>query len=158
MKYFLAFLRKGNHFWGELLSLVILQIFASCILAGPFAIRGTLAGDAARQFGLFRDNLHSLNWFGEIQWWNPSQASMGFPIYYLSVLATVFTSPLFAMLAAVVWLLGSLGIHLSSYLSLYVFYFGFLLPLLVSFSFLLFTRQIFRDYRVLLFLIPISVF
>ena len=150
-------LKKNNYFWGQLLLLIGLQLFAGSALAGAFLRKPILCADTLRQFSIFRDNLHALNYFGEIQWWNPNVQG-GFPMYYPSILLLSYTTPLFAVVAAASWILGLLHIHLPMYQPVYVIYFGFLIPFMVSLGLLLLARQIFADYRVIFFILVLSSF
>lgn len=122
---------------------VVLQLFVAIVIGGWFAAVTKLSNDRSAFFSLFRDTLHSINVYGEYPWWNPSMPG-GFPFYYTALLYWPGRDPLFALMAAVVWLLGRAHVTIGSYHLLYVAYFAFLLPLLLSLSALALARQIFR--------------
>ena len=147
-----GFLRKNNYFWAQLLFLVVLNVFAGVVLFGGYLHTGSLFGDTLKGFSFFHDNLHSLNYFGQIAWWNPN-IQHGFPLYYASILAFDCATPLFVLTAATVWMLGLFRIHLVAYFPLFILYVGFLIPLLFSFGLLILARQIFRDHKVILFVL-----
>ncbi len=146
----LSFFTKGNSWRAQLLLLLSLHVFSFCTLCGPYLQQHLLFWDSLKLFSFFRDNLHALNYFGEIAWWHPN-AQSGFPMYYISILGMYTYTPLFFAIAFALWLLGAMGIHPSSYQPLYVVYFGFLIPFLTSIAFWLLMRQIFRDTRVIVF-------
>ena len=137
------FLLQKKYLHSELLLLLVLSVFSSVVLAGYF-IEYRLYWDNLKLFSFFRDNLQSLNYFGNIQWWNP-HAARGFPIYYTSILGTNGITPLFVILGGLAWLLGRCHILIPSYHLLYVFYFGFVIPFLFNLSLLFLSRQIFKD-------------
>ncbi len=122
---------------------VALQLVAAIVLAGPFLATSTLANDRAADFCIFRDTLHALNVHGEFPWWNPSMQA-GFPFFYPNLVCWPGREPLFEVLKIVAWLLGRCGVTIGSYLAIYVGYFAFLVPLLLSLSVLALAREMFR--------------
>ena len=76
-------------------------------------------------------------------WWNPA-ISTGFPFYYLGLIDWPGRNPLFAAIAAIVWVLGRGGVIIPSYLGLYVVYFAFVVPLVLNLSVWALARQIVR--------------
>jgi hypothetical protein len=122
---------------------VALQSFAAVVLGGPLLVTGKLVNDRVDNFYFFRDTLHSLNVFGEYPWWNPSIWA-GFPGYYITLLYWPGRDPLFGLVELAVWLLGRLQITIESYVPVYVAYFAFLVPLLLTLSVLALARQILR--------------
>jgi hypothetical protein len=122
---------------------IALQVVAFAVLGGPLLATGRLIHDPLRDFYFFRDALHSLNVYGEIAWWNPS-IQAGFPFYYFQFLRGPGREPIFALISAVAWLLGRMGVTVQSYQPLYVVYFALLVPLLLSLSVLALARQILR--------------
>jgi hypothetical protein len=127
----------------QLALVVALQLFAAIILGGPFLATGTLANDREADFCIFRDTLHALNVHGEFPWWNPSMQA-GFPFYYTNLVVWPGREPLFEAMKMGAWLLGRSGVTIGSYVAIYVGYFAFLVPLLLSLSVLALAREMFR--------------
>jgi hypothetical protein len=153
---FHPFRREDGLRW-QLVAVAVLTLAAGLIYCGCFFANRTLAWDTVRLFSLFRDNLHSLNIFGEIQWWDPVTPT-GFPVYYFSILGHNCATPLFVGTGILAWLLGLAGIHLHSYLELYIIYFGFISPLLFSLGFLLLARQVLSGSRPVAFALILAAF
>ncbi len=141
----------------QLAVLVALQTLAAIVMGGPMLIAGGLLGDRLSTFYFFRDVLHSLNVYGEFPWWN-SSIWAGFPFYYFTFLYWPGRDPLFASTAAVVWLLGQLGVTIDSYFPLFVVYITFLVPLLLNLSILALARQVLRRPLAVYFVIVLAVF
>ena len=152
-----SILNRHRHFLSQFLCLIVLNIFAGLVLSGFFLFHGRLYWDNLNLFSVFRDNLHSLNYFKEIQWWSPNLQN-GFPTYYLSMLGNNATTPLYVITCFVVWILGLVGVQIKSYASIFIVYFGFLLPFIFSFGFLLLARQIFTNNRVITYLLLLASF
>lgn len=150
-------LTERNNLFGQVLFLVVVNLIAGTVLSGFFLANGSLYHDNMKYYSTFRDNLHSLNYFGEIQWWHPN-VQEGFPAFYLSLLGINSTTPLFVLLGLSVWLLGQMGIIIKSYLYLYIVYFGFLIPMLFSLSLFSLCRQIFSNSRAILFVLLLAAF
>lgn len=157
MNLFNVFLRKENDFYRQLTFLLIINVFAGGVLSGYFFVTGSLYHDNLKYYSIFHDNLHSLNYFGEVQWWHPN-VQQGFPAFYLSILGTNSTTPLFAVISLIIWILGLFGVYIKSFLNLYIIYFGFLIPLLFSFSLLLLLRQMFDNNKVIIFILLLAAF
>lgn len=125
-----------------IVGLALVSFFTTCFF---FFKDTTLYWDTAQHFVQFRDNLHSLNAFGQIAWWFP-QNQTGWPNYYYSILGFPHgASPLFVGLSFLVWLLGRVGVTIAHYHPVYVVYFGFLTPLLFIWSTGLIARQILKS-------------
>lgn len=126
--------------------IVALHVVVAAITGGPFVVAGRLSHDRAVMFSVFRDTLHAINVFGEYPWWSPSSPSTpgGFPSYYTTLLFWPGREPIFVAMAAIAWLLGRAQVTIGSYLSWYVAYFAFFVPLLLSLSALTLARQILR--------------
>lgn len=139
--------------WVQLAWLLVLNIGAGVAFSGGFIGKNTLYWDNLNLFSFFRDNLHSLNYFGEIQWWHRSSQT-SFPIYYASILGTTCATPLFAILGLILWILGRAGIYVHSYHALYVIYTGILVPLVFNVGLWLLARQIFKN-RVVIFFVAL---
>jgi hypothetical protein len=138
-------------------AVVVLALAAGLMYSGHFLANRALAHDTARIFNLFRDNLHSLNFFGEVQWWDPL-APTGFPVYYFSILGHNCATPLFVAAGFLAWIMGLAGIHLHSYIELYIVYFGIIAPLLFSLGFLLLARQVLSGGRPLALALVLAAF
>jgi hypothetical protein len=137
--------------------LVALNLFAGSVLTAHFLAKHSLYWDNLRLYSYFRDNLNSLNYFGEIAWWNPAVAG-GLPFYYPSILGVNGTTPLFAALAFAVWLLGRLRVYVSSYHVLYVLYLGFAIPLLFELGLFAVARQVLRRRLAVYFVVTLAAF
>lgn len=151
------FIGARNCLYGQLSFLLAINIFSSLVLSGYFLANGSLYWDNQMIYSVFRDNLQSLNYFGEIQWWHPN-VQEGFPSYYLTILGDTFTTPLFILTGFTFWALGLLGVHFPTYHPIFVVYSGFLVPLLFSLGFLFLARQIFTDNRTILFMLLMASF
>jgi len=156
----IALCRRRRYLGAQLLLLVALNIFAGCttyVFTG-FTAEHRLYWDRLSLSGFFRDNLHALNYFGEIEWWNPN-AGVGFPIYYASILGTTHgANPLFVTFGFVFWLLGRLSLIITDYYWPYVAYIGFLVPLIFNLGLLCLARQIFKNPLVVAFVIVAGSF
>ncbi len=142
---------------GQIVALVSLNILSGFMLGGIFLAKGSLFGDTLRQFSMFRDNLHSLNYFGEVAWWN-THVQSGFPMYYHAMFSTGCTMPLFLALSGIFWALGLVGICPATYHGVYVFFFCFLVPLVFEIGMLMLAHQIFRNEKVIFFIIFVTAF
>ena len=134
---------RTSHLRGQLTLLLSLQIFVAVVLGGPFLASGALTNDRHVYYPLFRDTLHSLNVHGELPWWSPA-ISTGFPFYYIGLIDWPGRNPLFAAIAVLVWVVGRVGVTITSYVGLYVLYFAFLIPLMLNLSILALARQMLR--------------
>jgi len=138
---------------------VLLWAFASATLAGPFlGGRGSLYADNLLHYGFFYNNLQSLNQHGVPAWWFPNN-QMGYPGYFFSIISIVNCGmPAFALLGAVAWGLGRLGIVIGSIHPWYVFYFGALVPLLFLVGVWLVARELFRSRVVVAYVLVVAAF
>jgi hypothetical protein len=135
-----------------------LWMFSAAALAGPFLVYGTLYSDNLLHYSFFYNNLQSLNVHGAPAWWFPNN-QMGYPGYFFSIVSIVNCGmPAFALLGAAVWLLGRLGIVVTTYHALYVFYFGALVPLLFLSALWLLARQVFRSPLVVSYVLIVGAF
>ena len=150
-------LKKNNYFLAQLLFLVLLSFFANGLFSIFHLKTGSLYWDHARLFNLFRDSLHSLNYFGEIQWWNPVSAN-GFPTYYFSILGNNGLTPVFIFFSVIAWFFGVIGIHISSYHMLYVICAEIVIPFLFVLSLFFLSRQILRQHFAILLVIILGCF
>lgn len=141
----------------QVAALLALNLLAGTSLFGYFLANDTLYWDTKRLYSIFHNNLHSLNYFGEIQWWEPT-ATFGIPSYYISILAHNGATPLFVLVGFVVWVLGLIGIHSIAYQTVYVVYLGFLIPFLFSLGILLLARQLLTNSRAVLFVLVLAAF
>jgi hypothetical protein len=146
---------SDKEFRRQFVFLLLLNVIAGFLFSGFFLVKGSLYHDNMRFYSVFRDSLHSLNYFGQPQWWHPN-AQEGFPAYYLSMLSSNHATPLFVVISAVVWMLGVIGIKISSYISFYIIYFGFLVPFLFTLAFWLLTREIFSRNTAIIFMIVLA--
>ncbi|MBI2061471.1 MAG: hypothetical protein HYT87_17160 [Nitrospirae bacterium] len=132
-------------------SYVVLVLWGSPI-RGLSMGRQHLRHDHVWLYSFFYDHLHSVNHFGEIAWWHPN-IQYGFPLFFPSILGTNTTTPLFAAFTLVAWLLGRLGVHLSSFFVPYLLYHALLVPLLFGLGLLLLVRRLLRERALILFVI-----
>jgi hypothetical protein len=156
MTYLISKLKK--YIINEYVFLGIVQSFAFFSLAGFFLVNQSLTHDVLFLFNFFRDNLHALNFFGEIAWWNPNINGNGFPSYYFTILGDNFNSPLFAVLAFCYWLLGQAEIRPESYHTVWLVYNTLIVPVLFSLSLLIFVKQFIKNKLVLRYVIILSAF
>jgi hypothetical protein len=135
--------------------LALFSFFVTCFF---FLRDGALYWDNGQHFSQFRDNLHSLNAYGELAWWFP-HVQGGWPSYYYSILGFPHgASPLFAVVAASCWLSGRIGLSIDSYLPIYVVYFGLLTPLLFLFSVRAFVSRFLKDPRAVTYALVMAAF
>ena len=153
-KKFNYFLQKSNYFYSQLFFLVVLGLFSAFSLCGIFLYKNALFfRDRTSFYSFFYDILHSLNYFGEIPFWNPAQQN-GFPQYYTSILGLYYTNPLFSLIAAICWFLGQFNIYITSFVRIYVIYYGILIPFVFLIGLWLLARQLFKsNFSILLILI-----
>lgn len=138
--------------------ILALTAFASFIFSFHFLKLHVLYHDNLLYFNLFRDNLQGVNQFGQFSWWFP-QSQMGWPAYYYSILGDLpLGSPVFSLILIVFWILGRFGIHFNSYMAIYVAYFSFLQPLVLTLGVFAFVRQFCRNRHCLLAAIILTAF
>lgn len=143
-------LQSRNVLAAQVLVAIALQAAAFASIFGYFYGKHTIIHDQFRLFATFRDIMVSLNHYGEIPWWHPN-ANDGFPYYYLSMLGTVATTPLYVVTALAFWLLGRMGVTISDVMGVYIVYQGFAVPLLMSLGMLAVAREMFRRKAVIFF-------
>jgi hypothetical protein len=142
----------------DLFLILGLTTFSFFITSALFLKQHVLYWDTGRLFSIFRDNLHSLNFFGEIAWWFP-HAQGGTPAYYTSILNTSScTSPLFVLVGLFCWALGKCHIVLTRYQPLYVMYYGWFQPTLFVVAVHCLSRQFFSSRPVRIFILVIAAF
>ncbi len=155
-----AIFRRDQYLYSQLLFMLALNIFAGITMYyfTGFTETHSLYWDRLSLVGFFRDNLHSLNRFGEVEWWNPN-AGTGFPIYYTSLLGTTQgANPLFVIFGFVFWALGLFDLTITSYYYPYILYAGFAVPILFNLGLLLLARQIFKSPLVIAFILILGSF
>jgi hypothetical protein len=138
--------------------IVVLALFSFFVTCFFFLKDGALYWDNGQHFSQFRDNLHSLNVYGEVAWWFP-HVQGGWPSYYYSILGFPHgASPVFGLVAAGCWLSGRVGLTIDSYLPIYVVYFGLLAPLLFLFSVRAFVGRFLKDPRAITYALVMAAF
>jgi hypothetical protein len=132
---------KSSHF-AFLCCIAALQ---GAVVSGPFMARALLSNDALGSYGLFYDNLDSLNRFGGPAWW-ASHVNWGTPTYFFALLGIPnLGKPAFVSIGAVAWILGRVGIQLPFVYPIYAFYLSVLIPFLLLLGVWLVAREIFRS-------------
>lgn len=138
--------------------MLFLSLFSFWVTSRRMFSGHVLYWDNAAFFSVFRDQLHSLNYFGEIAWWFPHVQS-GWPAYYYSILGdTACGSPLFVVFGFASWLVGQLGWHPGSFHSAYVIYFGLAAPLIVIFAARSLAFKLFKTQFVIFYVISLVAF
>jgi hypothetical protein len=144
--------------WRGVFLFAALWLFSSAVTAGHFVARRSLSGDNLLDYSFFYNNIQSLHAFGEPAWWFPN-TQMGYPGYFFSILGiTNCGMPAFASVGLFAWVLGRLGIALPAMHTLYVFYFGALIPLLFLIGVWLVARQLFRSSMVVAYVLVVAAF
>lgn len=117
----------------------------------------TLYWDNAFLFSFFRDNLYSLNRWGEFMWWYP-HTQFGWNGHYFALLGCVPVLSLsYIFLAVAAFILGRLGLEIQQgYFYWYYFYFAFLSPLIYLTGVYFFAKHFFSDRRVLYTLLALA--
>jgi hypothetical protein len=137
------------------LGLAAFSFFVTCLF---FLRDGALYWDNGQHFSQFRDNLHSLNAYGQIAWWFP-HVQGGWPSYYYSILGFPHgASPLFGVVAFVCWAAGRLGLVITAYQPIYVVYFGLLTPALFLFALRAFLRAFLKSEPALVYALVLAAF
>jgi hypothetical protein len=132
--------------------------FAGFIFGYYFISNHTLYHDNLLLFNLFRDNVQSVNQFGQFSWWFPG-SQLGWPAYYYSILGVLpLTSPVLSLILGASWILGRMGIHFQSYLPIYMVYLCFLQPLVLTLGAFSFVRQFCRNRQCLLAVVILTAF
>jgi hypothetical protein len=137
--------------------LLALNLLAGCVLGGFFFSQRALHHDNEALYSVFRDNNHSLNFFGDVMLWNPATI-LGFPTFYFSHLGTNTFTPLHVVVMSGSWVLGRLGIVVSDWVYIYLFYVCFLVPLLFSTGAYLLTCQFFRARSIRIYCVVLCSF
>ena len=138
-----------------ILALSLFSFFLTCFF---FLRDGALYWDNGQHFSQFRDNLDSLNRYGQIAWWFP-HIQGGWPSYYYSILGFPHgASPLFALVAFACWIAGVVGVSIRSFLPIYVAYFGLLTPLLFLFSVRAFARTFLKSNHAVVYALVLAAF
>lgn len=65
--------------------LLCVTAFQAVVIAGPFLVNAAFFNDTLGSYGIFYDNLDSLNRFGEPAWWGP-HIHWGTPTYFFGLL------------------------------------------------------------------------
>ncbi len=128
----------------DLALLIGLTLFVGLIMLLQYRGR-QLYHDNWSFYGLFRDQLHSLNRFGEIGWWAPHY-QLGYPAYYYAILGNNNCSgPVFVLWGALCWIAGRLGFQTDTFYLPYVINYSFVTPLLSNLAAYALLRQLFRN-------------
>jgi hypothetical protein len=102
-------------------------------------------------YGLWRDQLHSLNRYGEIGWWAPHYQA-GWPAYYYAILGNNNCSgPIFVLWGSLSWIAGRLGFQSDTFYVPYLINYSFVTPLLATLAAYAVLRQLFRNRTVIRF-------
>lgn len=142
----------------QFLVLIILQSFEFYISCDVFFTKGGLFWDNYKLFSYFFDNLHSLNYFGEIAYWFP-HIQYGLKGYFYSLLGDMnCISPIFMTIGAIFWLLGKFHIIITSIHDMYVWYYGAIIPFLFTISMWTFARRILSSGLSQYYVIIVSIF
>lgn len=125
-----------------------LTLFVGLIMVFQYDAR-LLYYDNFGLYGMFRDQLHSLNHFGEIGWWAPHYQS-GWPAYYYGILGdNNCSSPLFVLWGSLSWIAGRLGFQTDTFYLVYLINFAFVTPLLSTLGAYAVLRQLFHNRTVI---------
>lgn len=146
---------RGSVRW-QLLGLLLLVALSGFVTSGSFLAKGTLYWDNLRWYSFFHAQLDSLNRFQEPAWWFP-QNQYGFPGYVFAAMLNA-AAPTFVLLGTLFWVLGKVGIHVTTIQPVYVLYFGGLIPLLLVVGVWCVARQIFRSSVVIVFVSIVAAF
>lgn len=150
-------MNKKNYKWDYIFILLACSI-SGWVTSYDSLVYNGLYWDNAKFFSIFRDNMHSLNYFGEIAWWFPN-ASTGWPAYYYSILGDLnASSPIFVTMGFCCWLLGKIGIHITEYFTLYVYYTSYFIPFALTVGAYTLSRQIFSSRLVHYYIVITSIF
>ena len=139
----------------DVIIIIAFSFFGFICFGGGFIFTRSLFHDNFAAFSVIRDQWHSLNHFGEIAWWFP-QNQFGSAIYVSTFLGISMIS--FSIFGFFIWLFGVLGIDISTYYLIYVIFFAFFQPFLVTLGVYFLARQIFNDRLVIYFCIIMSSF
>ena len=102
--------------------IIALTLFMGWMASHFFIGNHTLYHDNYRFYGQWRDQLHSLNRYGEIEWWAPQYQSGTVAYYYAALGDLNCTSPQFAIIGFIAWLLGvPAGVLVLVYVVMHVF-------------------------------------
>lgn len=143
---------------GQFCFLLGVWLFSSVLSSLFLFSHRALYLDNHLMYGYFYNNLRSLNLFGEPAWWFPNH-QYGLPGYLISHIGVINAgTPLFVLLGAWVWGLGALGVKLGGFLSLYLFFLCFALPLLFLLSVWSLARIFFQNGLVIAFILLTAAF
>lgn len=125
--------------------LLFLAVASATIFSSQFLIGDANYGDTGKYFSAFRDNMHSLNRFGEPAWWLPTFQT-GTAGYFYSILNDFsFLSPCAVVTGLLFLFFGKVGIFVKHFQPFYVLYYGFLIPTVFLISARLFLWRIFSN-------------
>jgi hypothetical protein len=142
----------------ERVALLALCVASAMITAGPFWLAGYHVNDNHTLFGFFRNHIDSLHRFGEPAFWFPKNQG-GYPGYFYSLLGILNGGkPVFVGLGSLVWLAGRLGLPIPPPETLYVAYYGALVPALFVIGVWSFARQVFRSRLTLAYVTVVAAF
>lgn len=143
--------------WIEIGAVLGIALLGAYTTSRPLlATRSVLQDNVSYDYGLFYDNLHSLNHYGQPAYWLPNK-NCGYPQYYWTFIGGFNgTTPCRLVLASTVYALGKLGLRLSDFYGMYMAYTGFLTPVLLSLAVYALGKQIFRSSAVMAYLIVVT--
>jgi hypothetical protein len=148
---------KKRILWDYVFILLMVSI-SGWVISYDSIMENRLYWDNARNFLPFRDNLQALNNFGEIAWWFP-HVGVGCPAYYGSILGSFnCAGPIFVTLGFCCWLFRWLGVYINEYFVIYVYYTSYLVPLVLTVSAYVFSRQLFSSKPVLYLIVILTAF
>ena len=148
---------KSNHDSYLNILVLVLTLFSGLSTYLYFLIDHSLVGDAFSYFPFFQEHLFSLNRYGGIAWWFP-HVQNGWATDFVSILSYPGISPLFALLASIIWMLGRLGFFIDQFFYIYIFYYGFFLTGLFLYSILLLSKEIFKSKLTKVYLLSVASF
>src|SRR5262245_62952281 len=156
MAQLIAFLRRAMR--SDFLFLVFLTAFQAIVITGPFLVNASFFNDTLGSYGLFSDQLDSLNRFGEPAWWAP-HLNWGTPAYFFGLLGIPnLGKPAFVAMGSLAWFLGRLGVPLPLALPLYAVYLGVLVPFLLLLGFWLVAREVLRSRTAIRYTLAVAAF
>jgi hypothetical protein len=139
------------------LILVVVNLYASILLAGRLWWDHAMYWDMTKLYGVFRTNAYSLNHFGQVAFSDPA-GQLSYPLFYFSHLGTNMFTPLGALVLSILYALGMAGVMVNDFTRLWIFHIGFLTPLLFSVCGYLLLSQIFQKLSVRIFIIIMLAF
>lgn len=106
---------------------IAVSVYSGLLLHGFQWRLHSLFWDHRNIFPAFAEYYHSLNHFGELQWWSHNDSG-GVPAYYLNILAHNFLTPLSIVSSSIWWALGRAGVLITDWLPYYCLYHMMFVP------------------------------